>query len=252
MHSLNEQHACPLSYKEAHELNFWLHRVKKGNSLFRAEGFLCAVFTSPIFIPQTSWLPKLLTTRLAKNVHKPEHKPFLDMLLRLHYQVANSLMRNPAFYPSIDFYPMLPFTAERITPQQRESLRQWCLGYAAGLRLEKTSWKPLHDFQKLYFTLRILKQKKVTARSIVGSNIEITSGQVNTAVAGIIESIPVLLGLVYDQSCAIACPKKENKKLIPSDINSLSKFANPKNAPCPCNSSKPFTRCCEREKHALH
>ena len=83
---------------------------------------------------------------------------------------------------------------------------------------------------------------------------DMTAGQIDYLINNLGGSLPVLLAMTYDQSCHAAIDhEKKNKKQGETDINILSMRERTKrNAPCYCESGKPFIQCCAQNPSTFH
>ncbi len=239
--------AASLTTDELHELNGWLSNLKdRATSLFEVHGFLCAILTSPTTIPSDKWFAAMLGSKLAKRVPANELQIRLHQLMRLNHQLTNSLMHDEIVYPLIDYQPVLPFEAYNLSDSQRDNLRLWCQGYLAAVRLAPEGWTTLQDNKHLLYTLRALKQKELTAKSLGAlPETNLSEGQLYKFESDLIEALPVLIAAVYDAACSLTESTKLTNKSEKTTMRILSKEERAKRAIyCSCESGKLFTQCC--------
>ena len=89
----------PLTHEELTLLDTWLRTLKKGISLFQVHGFLCAILTSPANIPPSDWFPAMLVPNLPDIVPEEEMKLYLDMIMQLKIELAESLSHDQVISP---------------------------------------------------------------------------------------------------------------------------------------------------------
>ncbi len=119
----------PLMQEELSLLDTWLRALKPGVSLFQVHGFLCAVLTTPVEIPPTDYFPAMLVPDLPDVVPEEEMQMYLDMIMQLKLELAESLSHDEAVQPLVDFRSVPPLNANRLFQDQRSHLKEWCQGY---------------------------------------------------------------------------------------------------------------------------
>ena len=254
MYSVDENTTLPpLTQEELTLLNTWLQSLKNGLSLFRVHGFLCAILTSPADIPPTEWYPAMLGPDLPDIAPEEGMKLYLNMVTQLKLKLSESLSHDEIVCPLIDFRPMPTLSANILFQDQHPRLKAWCQGYLSGIALRREHWKSLQDFQNLELALQVIANEAQAAKLFGIENQGISQGQIQTLVNQTIDSLPVLLGMLYDQACEIADSPKPYHKHKKTDVNILFSQEKAKRlAPCPCGSSKPFAECCALSREARH
>lgn len=217
MRASNNPQASHLTTEELRYLNSWL-QTATNTSIFKAHGFLCAVICCPIQITTATWLSNLLPNVTPNE----ETQIYFTLLNQLYTEVSMHFSHYEVIYPLADCLPISPFEACKLTPMQRDNLAEWCQGYLDGIKIKTSVWEALKDFKNLTFVLQVVNKKEVAAK-LIGID-DIHSFKVEGIITDSIESLPVLLGIIYDQACEIAKPSKENKKPKKTDINLLYHF----------------------------
>jgi len=209
-----------LTSQELQPLNTWL-QAASNTSIFEAHGFLCAVICCPIQITATTWLPALLPNATRDD----EAQTFSALLKQLHADIAMQFSHYEVITPLVDDSPVLPFEASKLTSAQREHLAQWCQGFLTGMKQHEDSWHALKTFKDLNLALQVVSDEDVAAKLLgIKGAYRPHSPQVERIVTDMVDGLPILLGITYDQACEIANPPKENKKPKKTDINLLYHF----------------------------
>ncbi len=243
----------PLAPQELSLLDTWLRGLKSNLSLFYTHGFLCAVLTTPVEIPPTEWYPAMLPANLPDIVPEDEMKFHLDMLMQLKLELSESLSHDQVVNPLFDFHPMPPLQAHRLFQDQRTHLKEWCQSYLAGIALHREHWQPLQDVQHIVLTLQVIANEAQATKIMGVEHQNLRPVQIQTLIDQMIDSLPVLLATLYDQSCEIANPPKTYHKHQKTEVNRLfSQEKAKRQAPCPCGSHKPFDECCALNRETQH
>jgi yecA family protein len=242
----------PLSHEELKVLHHWLRNLN-GSGIFQLHGFLSAIITSPTTTLPDEWLPIALIPALSDFGEPREDLPsFIDMVMRFQMEIMESIVLNGCFYPRIDFHAVFPIESCNLLQSQRHHLKEWCQGYLDGMQPTFDDWKPLPDFHNLMYHLSILREDEPTAHSFGFLNtIDINQNQINKLVSDMIESLPILLEIIFEQASELADLPRLIEKNNRANINSLSKHEKAKQL-CPCLSGKPFIRCCGLGRGILH
>ena len=242
----------PLTQEELSLLDTWLRPLKPGLSLFHVHGFLCATLTTPVEIPPSDYFPAMLVSDLPDIVPEADMQLYLDMVMQLKLELSESLSHDDVVQPLLDFRPMPPLNANRLFQDQRAHLKEWCQGYLSAVTLRRKYWQPLQDFQNLELVLQVIANETQAAKIIGINHKNLSQGQIQTLIDQMINSLPVLLSIVYDQACEID-ETKPNHKHKETDINILfSQEKAKRQAPCPCGSTKPFVECCALSRETRH
>ena len=89
----------------------------------------------------------------------------------------------------------------------------WCQGYLTAVRLAPDGWKTLQNNKHLLYTLRALKQKELTAKSLGAlPETNLSEGQLYKFESDLIEALPVLIAAVYDAACSLTESTKLTNK----------------------------------------
>lgn len=242
----------PLTQEELQRLDAWLSNLKPALNLFYVHGFLTALNTCPCNIPPTEWFPAMLVPDLPDVVPEEEMQVYLDRVMQLKLELADSLSHDEQVFPLIDFRPIPRLDAQSLFPDQRPRLKAWAEGYLSAITLRPKKWQALRDFQNLTLILKIIANEDQTAHLLGIANQGVSPGQIQTLAGQMMNSLPVILGMAYDQACDID-DTKPNHKLKKTDINILSSVErNKRQAPCPCGSNKPFAECCALSRETQH
>jgi len=145
--------------------------------------------------------------------------------MQLKTDITAQFSQYEVVYPLVDFPPASPFAVNHFSAIQREHLALWCQGYLAAIQLNAKDWKSLPEFSSLTWVLRILEHEEIDPELLgIDQELPLDSPKVHRIVADLMESLPVLLGMIYDQACDIANPPKENNKPKKTDSNLLYHF----------------------------
>lgn len=156
------------------------------------------------------------------------------------------------FFRSSIFAPCRAWEAQALFSDQRQHLKAWAEGYLAAIALRRNNWKALNAFKNLKLILQVTANEERTAHILGVANQEIIQGQIQTLAGQMVNSLPVFLGMAYDQAYEIDQTKPYHK-LKKTDINILSSVErNKRQAPCPCGSHKPFAECCALRRETQH
>ena len=235
-----------------HDLHEWLVKINS-SGLFRTHGFLFAINASPATIDPSVWMPAMTAPDLRGRVSTEDLQYYLDMCMQTKIELAEHMSQDLKIYPMIDFELMLPFEYEKMNDEQQDNLMAWCKGCLQGIRLDSGPWQQLPEFDNFMIALRCVAREKTVATLFGMPQGHLSEGQCDKLYADMVQSLPVLTGVIYDQA-AKACPEpKANFKLTETSINLLYSGNQAQwQAPCHCGSGKSFEACCAIKNDRLH
>ena len=87
----------------------------------------------------------MLVPNLPDIVPEEEMQLYLDMVMQLKHELAESLSHDEVICPLIDFRLMPSLNANTLFPDQRPRLKEWCQGCLSGITLHREHWQTLHE-----------------------------------------------------------------------------------------------------------
>lgn len=197
----------------------------------------------------------MLGSNVPNIVSEDDRPLYLDRIMQLKLELSDRLSHDEIVDPLFDFQPISPFNAKTLSQDQRTHLKEWSQGYLSAIALRRKHWQSLKDVQNLELTLQVIANE-TQATQIIGLNSNnLNQRQIQTLIDQMIDSLPVLLGMMYDQSCEIAHPPKAHHKHKKTDVNLLfsqEKVKRQWQVPCPCGSTQPFAQCCALSRETRH
>jgi len=191
---------APLSTSEQMALHEWLKEVRS-MTLFEAHGFISAIISSPEPIAPATWFPVMFGPDLPNRVSVQEMNMHLNRTVRMYHQITQTLAKERALIPLIDFNQTTP--SGYFSQEQQAHLRQWCQGYLNGTDITFEAWQALKGFNHLFLILTTLMNSNPTPESMgLGAN-TLTPGQMNKVLNDFVNILPALLIMLYQQAHGI-------------------------------------------------